>query len=265
MKTDSLFYRLFKEFPGIFFELIGASPETAVNYQFTSVEVKQTAFRIDGVFLPEQGSENPIYFAEVQFQIDKEIYSRLFSEVYLYLHQNKPENDWRGVIVYPTRNLDVGNILHYRESFTSGRVTRIYLDELGEAASLPIGIATIKLVIAEEDAAITQARELINRTQQDISNQVQRRQLLELIETILFYKLPSMTRKEIEAMFGLSDLKKTKVYQEGVEEGGYITNRRAVRRFLAMGLSFEQIAEGLKLSVEEVRKLSQQPDEEDDS
>lgn len=67
MKTDSLFYRLFKEFPGIFFELIGASPETAVNYQFTSVEVKQTAFRIDGVFLPEQGSENPIYFAEVQF------------------------------------------------------------------------------------------------------------------------------------------------------------------------------------------------------
>jgi predicted transposase YdaD len=48
LKTDSLFYRLFKEFPGIFFELIGASPETAVNYQFTSVEVKQTAFRIDG-------------------------------------------------------------------------------------------------------------------------------------------------------------------------------------------------------------------------
>ncbi len=66
-------------------------------------------------------------------------------------------------------------------------------------------------------------------------------------------------------MFGLSDLKKTKVYQEGVEEGGYITNRRYVRRFLAMGLSFEQIAQGLKLSVEEVLLLSQQPLDEDDS
>lgn len=251
MKTDSLFYRLFKEFPGIFFELIGASPETAVNYQFTSVEVKQTAFRIDGVFLPEQGSENPIYFAEVQFQVDSEIYSRLFSEVYLYLRQNKPENDWRGVIVYPTRNLDVGNILHYRESFTSGRVTRIYLDELGEAASLPIGIATIKLVIAEEDAAITQARELINRTQQDISNQVQRRQLLELIETILFYKLPRMSRKELEAMFGLSELKQTKIYQEAQEE----TKLESIPRFVAMGLTPEQIAEGLDLSVEVVIRV----------
>lgn len=204
----------------------------------------------------------------MQFQIDKEIYSRLFSEVYLYLRQNNPENDWRGVIVYPTRNLDVGNILHYRESFTSGRVTRIYLDELGEAASLPIGIATIKLVIAEKDEAITQGRELINRTRQDVSNQVQQRQLLELIETILFYKLSNITRKEIEAMFGLSDLKKTKVYQEGVEEGvekgERKTNLKAVHGFLALGLTYEQIAEGLKLSLEEVRKLSRQPDEEDD-
>lgn len=70
-------------------------------------------------------------------------------------------------------------------------------------------------------------------------------------------------------MFGLSDLKKTKVYQEGVEEGvekgERKTNLKAVRRFLALGLSYEQIAEGLELSVEEVRKLSHQPDEEDDS
>ncbi len=118
------------------------------------------------------------------------------------------------MILYPTRNLDVGNTLHYREIFTSQWVTRIYLDELGEAASLPIGIATIKLVIAEEDAAITEARELINRTKQDISNQVEQQQLLELIETILFYKLPTMSRKELEAMFGLSELKQTKIYQE---------------------------------------------------
>jgi predicted transposase YdaD len=66
-------------------------------------------------------------------------------------------------------------------------------------------------------------------------------------------------------MFGLSDLKKTKVYQEGVEKGERKTNLKAVRGFLALGLSYEQIAEGLKLSLEEVRKLSQQPDEEDDS
>jgi len=70
VKNDSIFYRLFQEFPSIFFELIGEPPEEADLYQFSSVEVKQTAFRIDGVFLPTQTEENPIYFAEVQFQPD---------------------------------------------------------------------------------------------------------------------------------------------------------------------------------------------------
>ncbi|HLO84306.1 MAG TPA: Rpn family recombination-promoting nuclease/putative transposase, partial [Nostocaceae cyanobacterium] len=102
MKTDSIFYRLFQEFPSLFFELIGYSPELADIYQFSSVEVKQTAFRIDGVFLPET-AENPIYFVEVQFQTDEELYSRLITEIGLYLRQNKPVNDWGAVVLYPSR------------------------------------------------------------------------------------------------------------------------------------------------------------------
>ncbi|MGI8501069.1 MAG: Rpn family recombination-promoting nuclease/putative transposase, partial [Hassallia sp.] len=163
MKTDSIFYRLFQEFPSIFFELIGEPPEEANFYQFSSVEIKQTAFRIDGVFLPTQTEENPIYFVEVQFQPDSEIYSRLFAEICLYLRQNKPQNDWFAAVIYPTRSVDTGDIRHYREFFASHRVSRIYLDELGETASLPIGIATIKLVISDEETAIAQARELIDR------------------------------------------------------------------------------------------------------
>ncbi len=168
MKTDSIFYLLFQDFPNIFFELIGNSPEEVNAYHFSSVEVKQTSFRIDGVFLPIQTTENPIYFIEVQFQADGEIYSRLFAEICLYLRQNKPRNDWNAVVLYPTRNVDIGNIKHYREFFTSQRVRRIYLDELGELKSLPIGIATIKLIIAAEETAIAQGRELINRTKQEL-------------------------------------------------------------------------------------------------
>jgi predicted transposase YdaD len=40
-----------------------------------------------------------------------------------------------------------------------------------------------------------------------------------LIETILIYKFENLTTQELEAMFGLSELKKTRVYQEGHEEG----------------------------------------------
>ncbi len=106
----------------------------------------------------------------MQFQADGEIYSHLFAEICLYLRQNKPENNWSAVILYPNKSLDTGDIKHYHEFFTSGRVRRIYLDELGEAASLPIGIATGKLVIATDDIAIAQARVLINRTKSEIDS-----------------------------------------------------------------------------------------------
>ncbi len=113
MKTDSIFYRLFQELPEIFFELIGNPPQNAETYQFSSIEIKQTAFRIDGVFLPIQGEQNPIYFVEVQFQPDTEFYSRLVAEISLYLRQNQPKNSWRGVVIYPTRSLDISDINNY--------------------------------------------------------------------------------------------------------------------------------------------------------
>ncbi|PSO49450.1 MAG: hypothetical protein BRC33_06865 [Cyanobacteria bacterium SW_9_44_58] len=54
MKTDSLFYRLFQNFPSLLFELIDVSVANSEGYQFRSVEIKQTAFRIDGLFAPPQ-------------------------------------------------------------------------------------------------------------------------------------------------------------------------------------------------------------------
>ncbi|MBF2065006.1 MAG: Rpn family recombination-promoting nuclease/putative transposase [Calothrix sp. C42_A2020_038] len=265
MKTDSIFYRLFQELPDIFFELIGNSPEIAANYQFSSVEIKQTAFRIDGVFLP-QTQEQPIYFLEVQFQEDLGIYSRLFTEVNLYLRQNQPENDWLAVVIYPSRSIDTSPITHYRESFACGRVSRIYLDELGESASLPLGIATIKLIIENQDRAIEKARELITRTNQEIDSVPKKQQLLQIIETILVYKFPSMNIEEIQQMFGLSELKQTRVYQQafaegeqkGKQEGRQEGKLLAVAPMLAAGLTVEQIAQALDLTVEDVKKAAQQ-------
>ncbi|BAY21776.1 hypothetical protein NIES2100_15330 [Calothrix sp. NIES-2100] len=268
MKTDSLFYRLFQELPSIFFELIGNPGEEANDYRFSSVEIKQTSFRIDGVFLPIQTNDRPIYFVEVQFQQDDEIYSRLFAEICLYLRHNKPQNDWNAVVLYPNRIVDTGDIKHYREFFFSHRVRRIYLNELGETATLPIGIATLKLVVEESDTAIIQARELIERTKQEINSQLQQ-QLLQLIETILVYKFPNMSREEIEAMFGLSELKQTRFYQEAFQEGREQGERsgklKAVLPMLSAGLTVEQIAAALELSVEEVRHAVQQQSSNSDS
>ncbi|MCC5640486.1 Rpn family recombination-promoting nuclease/putative transposase [Nostoc sp. CHAB 5844] len=84
MKTDTIFYKLFQEFPNIFFELIG-KPETNINsYEFKSQEIKEIGFRLDGIFLtldstPEISINEPIYFVEVQCYKDKRFYDRLFS------------------------------------------------------------------------------------------------------------------------------------------------------------------------------------------
>ena len=271
MKTDSIFYRLFQEIPSIFFELIGNSPQIAELYQFSSVEVKQTALRIDGVFLPNQNTDHPIYFLEVQFQLDPDLYHRLFSEIFLYIRQNKPKNQWGAVVIYPTRSIDTQDIQHYQEFFTSQRVRVIYLDELEEITSLPIGIATIKLIIANADNSITQARELITRTKQEINSQLQQQQLLQIIETILIYKFPRMNREEIEAMFGLSELKQTRFYQEakeeGKEEGIEVGERKAkldaVPGLIGLGLTGEQIAQVLNLSLAEISEIIQQQNTKD--
>jgi len=265
MKTDSIFYRLFQEIPSIFFELIGNSPQLAELYQFSSVEVKQTALRIDGVFLPNQNTDNPIHFLEVQFQLDTDLYHRLFSEIFLYIRQNKPKNHWSAVVIYPNRSIDTQDIQHYQEFFTSQRVRVIYLDELEETTSLPIGIATIKLIIANADNSITQARELITRTKQEIDSRFQQ-QILQIIETILIYKFPRMNREEIEAMFGLSELKQTRFYQEAKEEGkeeGIEVGKRkakldAVPGLIGLGLTREQIAQVLNLSLAEISEIIQQ-------
>lgn len=75
MKTDSLLYRIFQELPSTFFELIGKTASEAEAYRFESVEIKQTSFRIDGVFSPKSArSKRPLYFGEFQFYKNQNLY-----------------------------------------------------------------------------------------------------------------------------------------------------------------------------------------------
>ena len=129
MKTDSIFYRLFQTFPESFFDLLNLPPETVNHYQFSSLEVKQLAFRLDGVFLPDNLND-PIYFVEVQFQKDERFYSRFFSEIFLYFHQSERNNNWQGVIIYPHREIENSPKSRYQEFFESGRVNCYYLNQL---------------------------------------------------------------------------------------------------------------------------------------
>jgi predicted transposase/invertase (TIGR01784 family) len=263
VKTDSIFYRIFQEFPSIFFELLGNSIETAETYQFTSQEVKQLAFRIDGLFIPKNDKTyQPFYLVEVQFQPDKNLYYRLFSELFLYLKQYQPNQPWRIVIIYPTRSIEREETLQFGDILALERVTRIYLDELEEERNNSLGIKIVKLIIESNQTIEKKVRILVDQARQQLTDETVRLNLINLLEVIMVYKLPNKSREEIAAMFGLSDLQKTRFYQEVKLEVQLETKLETIPKLIQEGLTVEQIARILELSLEvveqEVEKFQQE-------
>jgi predicted transposase/invertase (TIGR01784 family) len=183
----------------------------ADRYIFESVEVKETSFRIDGVFIPPNQS-GIIYFAEVQFQLDELLYERMIREISIYAYRHRDSfADWRAVVIYPSRRMDKSNLSIAIEMLNSGRITPIYLDELQTEGILPIGLSLMVLTTLEGDRAKAEAIDLIERAQGD-------RAIIDVISTIMVYKFSNLSRDEIDAMLGI-ELEETRVYQEARAEG----------------------------------------------
>ncbi|MEH2224209.1 Rpn family recombination-promoting nuclease/putative transposase [Nostoc sp.] len=269
MKTDTIFYTLFQTLPGVLFELLEQSQALALHYQFTSVEIKELARRIDGLFLPKaEFPEDTIYFVEVQFQRDDDIYWRIITEAFLYINQYKPQRRWQAVLLFAQRSLDPGIPFIYQTSLAPQQIRIIYLDELDNVPSSSIGLGIIKFVVAAEDRAVQQAKNLIKQVQQ--TDEANRSNLLELVERMLIYKFVNKSQQELEAMFGLTDWRQTKFYQEVKEETKQEvkeevrkeTKLDTIPRLLKLGLSIEQIAEALELDVKQVRQAIEKQGEE---
>ncbi len=114
MKTDSLFYRLFQEWPQLALELMQL-PYSGENYRFVSEEIKQTGFRIDGLFKPIAADpELPLIFAEVQYQPDIDFYGRFISEITLYCYRQKPARPWLALVIYPSRSTEIQASIEFK-------------------------------------------------------------------------------------------------------------------------------------------------------
>ena len=214
MHTDTIFYQIFLTFHSLLFELLGQPIENAEGYQFTSVEVKEKAFRFDGIFMPDN-VEKPIYFVEIQFQNRTEFYWELITEINIYINQYKPQQDWQAVALFAKRSLDVEILTNYQQELVnSGRIQRIYLDEIPAGS---IGMGLIELIVSKENQAPQLVQNLMERTKTEISNYREKQGIIELLETVLVSKFSKLSRQEVEAMFLLSDIKQTRVYQEAKE------------------------------------------------
>jgi predicted transposase/invertase (TIGR01784 family) len=216
MHTDTIFYQIFLTFHTLLFEILGEPTENATDYKFTSVEVKEKAFRFDGIFMADS-LEKPIYFVEVQFQPKPDFYWELIAEINIYLNQFKPVQDWQAVALFAKRSLDVGELTAYQqELINSGRIKRIYLDELPPGS---IGMGLIELIVSQEAQAPELVKTLMARTKTEVENDREKQGIIELLGTVLLSKFSQLSRQEIEAMFLVSDIKQTRVYQEAKQEG----------------------------------------------
>ena len=167
---------------------------------------------------PENDSPGVVYFCEVQFQKDEQLYERVFAESHLYFYRNRNRfSDWQAVIIYPSRNTEQNDIYPHRSLLNSDQVHRIYLDELGDIHQLPVWVALMVLTTLEESQAPEAARYLLTKSNQETSS-LSSQVIIEMITTIMMYKFEKLTLREVEVMLGIS-LEKSRAYREIKQEG----------------------------------------------
>lgn len=269
MTTDPLFYRLFETSPDTFFLLLGMSAdsakEMAARYRFQAIEFKETSHRTDGVFLPKEAGL-PLYFVETQFYPLPSVFASLLVKAYTYLKQHDPGQPFCGVVLFASRALEPASVAPYQPLLDAGLIRRFYLDEMPELANAPLGLSILYLIRQAESQAPATARELIVRARTEIGAEAERAVLIELIETVIIYKLPRLSREEIQTMLQVHDIRESRVYQEardeglkegiekGIERGIEKGIAIAIARMAANNMSAGQIAAILELDVEVVRR-----------
>ena len=93
-----------------------------------------------------------------------DLYPSLFSEIFLYLNDYRPVNDWRVVVIFTKRRLDPGIPLQYQDFAYNPRLQRIYLDELKvDYSSCSLELGVLQLIGIKAETAPQQAKQLIAR------------------------------------------------------------------------------------------------------
>ncbi len=248
MRRDSIFYKLFAQSPATLFDLLPNPPANAAAYRFDSVAIKEPRFEIDGVFLPPDDTPGPVYFCEIQFQKDEQLYERILAETTLYFYRNRPRfNDWQVVVIYPSARTEQSDLHPHRWLLASDQLHRIYLDELGDIRQLPLWLAIMVLTTLPPSISPAEARHLITRVQQETPPSTSRA-IIELVTTIMSYQFKQLSRQEVETMLDIT-FEETRVYQEIKEE--------ATQKGLEQGLQ-EGLQQGLQQGLQEGRQEGRQ-------
>jgi predicted transposase/invertase (TIGR01784 family) len=160
-------------------------------------------------------------FVEVQMQADEAFYGRWFAEIFLFLYRMAPVRPWRAVVIYPSRPVERLDERRYGSAVRLPEVRRVYLEDWADVSATTVGLRLVQLLVSEATEAPARARRLLREGPAMDGPKLPASVLLDLVETILVYKLPTMSREEVRRMLELHDvdLKQTRFYQEVFAEG----------------------------------------------
>lgn len=259
MKSDSLFFRFFKELPSCFFHLIGRAESDAQRYELDAIEYKETAVRLDGLFRPLQPDVDPAYIWEAQNYASDRVYANLLTKIGRFLEHGDPNQDWVAVVIYANRSLEQTNLRPYRWLIDSDQLLRIYLDKLPPAHPQQFELGVLELITAKPEAALEKAQELLPRVKASRRASQFQRMVIEFIETAIAHQFPTLSREEIETMLKVSDFRQTRVFQEALQEGREEGREEGVEKvaqnLLKMGRPIAEIVQATGLTAAQIRKL----------
>jgi predicted transposase/invertase (TIGR01784 family) len=216
MKTDKLFYAIFLFRTRLLSELIPGLDPTC-EYDYAAPVVKETEYRIDGVFTPlEPTLEQPIVFVEAQMQPDPGFYSRFFAEVYVYLDHYAIERPWRGLLILQSRNQRLGNPRPYIQ-LLENQVQPVYLEDLAQADNLSPTLRLFQLLVLDAQATIPAAQTLLEL----VARESDFTKWLGVVEAIVVSKFPEAGLEGVRKMLGIQteNLSHTQFYQDVLKIG----------------------------------------------
>ncbi len=237
MKTDALFYKLFRLAPRSLFRLVRLKMEG--QYVFESITVKTTEKRFDG-FLKRTDGEGPNIFLEIQGYEDTMIYWRSFREVCIWHEDNRIDKPFILIILFTDKKYDPDNCrLSCRPPC---RLIRKNLADCLKTAGKKADVLTVlkPLVLSDRKKDREKLPELVPQWEEDIRSlelpQDETRELTELLLYAILQRFRKLTLKEVKKMIQLTPLDQTVAGQELIQMGMERGLERGLERGIERGI-----------------------------
>ena len=237
MKTDALFYKLFRISPRSLFRLVRLRPKG--KYAFESITVKTTEKRFDG-FLKRTDGDGPNFFLEIQGYEDETIYCRAFREIATWYEDSKSKSPFVLIVLFVDKKYDPDNRMLsckppcrlIRKNLLDG------LKEIGKNA----GVLTVlkPLILSGGKKDQKKLPELVPQWEADIHSlqlpEDETEKLTELLTYAILQRFSKLTLREVEKMIQLTPLDKTVAGQELIQMGEERGLERGLERGMRKGM-----------------------------